>query len=916
MSGRDTLRPLVCLGTLLCGLAAFGSVADDDTEALRRAGVVLLSPRDAGDAPWTPQLVRALREGLEALPEGARSFPGGPLELRLRRGSSPHGMGDGSRARPEWEEGRRRFVLYGWDDASLADEARAQYRLSALDAAERERLWRRRAIVHAVVQRWDDADGWSRKAAFRRLSGWRSATQVSNTWAWAFSRKRGQTSAALDLVTFAEEALVPVEAMRADALPLDDRVACQELSKSRFLRERLQELGGAGSLEARRTCPVFDAWADPEEFSHHELLFTAPSGGRPQSLFGHLMLRPVFRRKEGALAPGRAHEPVYEVAAITGHTDGPFAFVWKGLFGGYQNVFEQTSLAAVRAEQVAGEQRTVRRFPLKLTAAENERLLERLWELERRGYFEYWFFTDNCATWAARAVESALDEKRRMQWLVPPVLPAAVLDAFASMGIIESAGGAGESPFVSGRERALEAEERQRQAVEEIARRVPAKAPAWRGFLERSRRRESSSRSAAHARLSALVAQTTASSPDDGELRAAVERAVRATVQMERYAAERADTQLRELERARIDWSGVPLPSAEELVALRRRDARREAGPELLHARMARLLTWAQLYESAPRRAPTVEETRAEREAVATRRVFLQLAALWGELRETHFANDALRSAVVKGERREVRAEPALARSGRAPLSIGLGTRREELGEGPVMAWSSAFLRERFGERRSHGMDRRIELRLIDTEVHWGIRLPLPRLLRVDMYVIAFWTLPREPELTREALGTLPGEGPFGALGWGFEYRLLRRGQTIDAMHQFRGGTLAEVWGSATSPSHVLLYAGPELRAWSDLRPQGIAAGGFARATARMGLPRGGIDGVRASVGWSPAWALWRPGVPGWGHEVEADLTVQLMPLRTEGLVLGLDAGLWFELESDRRGSRHAGGLRAMVKLR
>ncbi len=905
---------LVFAALLLSSSHAFAVEGGSSAEAaLRRAGIVLLAPEGPGDGPFDEALIEALHAGLTALPPSLRDFPGGPLELRLRRERSTHGMGEGTRAKPEWEHGRRRFLLYAYAEPSADDDARARYRLEKLDGAERERLWRSRALVHAVVQRWDDARGWSRKKAFRRLSGWRTGTRVSNTWSWAFSRARGMESASLDLVTFAEEALVPVESIRADALAPDDRVACQELSKSRFLGEVLRDLEGSppedpSPLRSQR-CPAFEAWSDVEAFSHHEVLFTAPSGGRPQSLFGHLMLRPVFHRTGGVVPSGRSHEPVYEVAAITGHGDGPLSFVWKGLFGGYQNVYEQTSLSAVRAEQVAGEQRTVRRFPLRLTPEENVRLLERLWELERRGYFAYWFLTDNCATYVARAVEGALDESRWMPWLIPPVLPAAVLDTFASMGLL---GGEPATPILAGRERALEAEGMQAQAVEAIAARDERWGRSWRRFLEQSRHPEPLRRSAAHARLPALVSRTLAA---DASLKEAVHGAVAATVQMERYAAERAEVSLRELEQRRVDWGEVPLPSAEELVALRQRDGQRESGPALLHARISRLLTWAKLYESAPRRQLTAPEQRAEREAVATRRVFLQLASLWGDLRETHLG-------ATRSEPHATTAydDAGVARSGRAPLSIGVGTRTDGQNEGTVFAWSSAFLRERFGERRAHGMDRRIELRLIDTEVHWGLRFPIPQLLRVDMYVVALWTLPREPELTRRGLGVLPdpsrGVGPFGTWGWGFEYRLLRRESAIDAVHQLRGGALAELWGSAASPNHLLLYAGPELRGWSDLRPQGLAAGGFARTTMRLGLPGGGIDGVRLSAGWSPAYALWRPGVPGWSHEVELDLAVQVMPRRTTGLVLGLDAGGWFEVEADARRTRRAGGVRAMVKVR
>jgi hypothetical protein len=199
-----------------------------------------------------------------------------------------------------------------------------------------------------------------------------------------------------------------------------------------------------------------------------------------------------------------------------------------------------------------------------------------------------------------------------------------------------------------------------------------------------------------------------------------------------------------------------------------------------------------------------------------------------------------------------------------------------------------------------------IEARLLDSQVHWGLQLPRPQLVRVDVYVAALWALPSDPELTRSRFP--------GGLGFGGEYRLLRRESVVDAMHQLRGGMLLDLVGKASEPAHLLLYAGPELRAWSDLRPLGLAAGGFARLTGRVGLPGSGINGLRLSVAWSPAYALWRPGLPGLGHEVEAEGLVQFA--RGTGRPWGLDAGGWFELESDVRGRRVAGGVRALVKVR
>ncbi|HEX8701649.1 MAG TPA: hypothetical protein VF815_22670, partial [Myxococcaceae bacterium] len=129
-------------------------------------GVVLLAPASEDAA-----LVAEVEAGLLALPPALRRPPGGPLELMLNASPAPLGLGDGSRVRPEWTEGRRRFHLYRYVPS---EERRANVRLSRLSDEDSARLWRRRAVVHAVMQRWDDALGWSKSQRWRRLNGWRA----------------------------------------------------------------------------------------------------------------------------------------------------------------------------------------------------------------------------------------------------------------------------------------------------------------------------------------------------------------------------------------------------------------------------------------------------------------------------------------------------------------------------------------------------------------------------------------------------------------------------------------------------------------------------------------------------------------------------------------------------------------------
>jgi hypothetical protein len=235
-----------------------------------------------------------------------------------------------------------------------------------------------------------------------------------------------------------------------------------------------------------------------------------------------------------------------------------------------------------------------------------------------------------------------------------------------------------------------------------------------------------------------------------------------------------------------------------------------------------------------------------------------------------------------------------------------VGTSLGPEGEVPLVGWSSAYLRERFGDARAHGMDPLIELRLVDADVQWALTRGLPRFHRLDLTVFGLWTVPREPALARDRW--------YSGLAWGGEWRTTRRDSLIDTVQQVRGGLLFQLVGKASDPHHLLLRAGPEVRVWHDLWPGGVATGGFVQLTQRVALPGNGTNGARLGVTWSPLYALWRPGMPRVAHEVEADLAVQLTDATARPW--GLEAGGWLSVEASAEGTRTTGGVRAQVKVR
>ncbi|MBL8910558.1 MAG: DUF4105 domain-containing protein, partial [Archangium sp.] len=255
----------------------------------------------------------------------------------------------------------------------------------------------------------------------RRANGWLLPFERPLTWGeralnhapTAFSRPRGRQSPRLDFLTFAESVLVPVR-----SLAVDDQVRCQDFTRGRAFSELI------GVPYERGACPAFDAFARVDELEHLEVLLVQSSGRAPESLFGHLLVRPVWKTSFGP-----SFDTAIQFAAITPPRP-DLLHIGRGLFGGYSIGVFTISMTDLEREKLSGEQRSMTRWRLGLSRGEALRFLERAWEFERRGRFSYAFFSDNCATLLLWMLESSLDgrDSTLAKWPGFITSPGGVLD--------------------------------------------------------------------------------------------------------------------------------------------------------------------------------------------------------------------------------------------------------------------------------------------------------------------------------------------------------------------------------------------------------------------------------------------------------------------------------------------------------
>ncbi|MGQ0506584.1 MAG: lipoprotein N-acyltransferase Lnb domain-containing protein [Myxococcaceae bacterium] len=697
--------------------------------------LILLGPHSQEDAD-------ALRAGWERLSPALRQLPGGPLRFIFHREARVAGMGALT------AEG---FHLYA---IPPKEERWAGLRLTGLDAAARRKLWRERAVIHAVMARWDDVLALSRRPVWRRLSGWVAPFErpltwretALNTFEGAYSRRAGQQSARDDLLTFAEELLVP-----APVSDEDEQVACRERSKARVLTQLLAD-AGLGPAWTQPRCPAFDGWAAVDSLSHLEILLVAASGRRPESLFGHLALQLV--RKEGSVVSGPSFGSVVQLVALTGDLEGGWEYVLRGLTGGFSASVVTTAMAGVAHQSLEREQRTIRRYRLNLTDSEQRHLLDRIWELERRGYFDYFFFTDNCASLLLTLLSGALDEARSV---VPPprfspMMPGAALDAVAK---VETANG---TPFLTyvpdPYDCTRDAAERAVQRRQELARALRLET-----LNETTQSPIRTVRARAQRQLLALVSQRAARA--DAAERDALYDYVMQTVRMERFALDALEQHALEEAKHQRMQRALAL-NGDHL------ERRQQAFAKEERVRRSRLVldSAEELEQSLEEELVAAGEQPLLGELLEERAVFATLSDGQAALVDAHFAEvdaQAWQSAQAQARIEEEKrlTQHALVKSGFARTALGVGGRLEAGAPLPVLSLRTAGFAEELGERRLHGFSASSELRLLEGYLQLQPRAGWPKILASDLTVAQFRTLQRElPLLSKTFLD---------AFGWGLD---------------------------------------------------------------------------------------------------------------------------------------------------
>ncbi|MCO4760368.1 MAG: DUF4105 domain-containing protein [Myxococcales bacterium] len=530
------------------------------------------------------------------------------------------------------------------------------------------------------------------------------------------------------LVAFAASALRPDKGRAAD-----DHPACRQPQRWRVLRQLAGRDGVA--LPARPTCTALDAFADPDKTTSLEVLFVAPSSTRAAASFGHLVLRLVRGDPDAVDAAER--DPAFEITALTGFHHSSLSYLAQGMSGGFPLVFEQSRLRTVLADNLHGQQRSIRRLRLNLTRAQRRAVLELLWQVERELALPYRFLNRNCGTYLVWLLATALDGKPHID---PKVFlyasPAAMVDRLARVTMRHDG-----RPLLAPQPGTFETSEQRKDrakltmyaARNELSRLNGGLGNRWRyvdlGSLKRVRQ---------------LTTETLKTAP---KMAPVIHRLLLASVWVTRADVDVTKARADKIERERVQAiPGRPFPGIREVMGWRRTFFQHE-DPKWRRQRRIERVLWVQDYmKKAPRRPATSSEKASLAQAEAAHARFVQVTDVYAEVAGLLSITDPAaleRRWLADLTKREQQAWGQRVVRGPADF-VGLGVEQGR-DAGWALVLGTAFWREELGQWRPHGLGPLSTFVLADIDTRFEIRNRRARWLSNRARLFEFAKMTKRP---------------------------------------------------------------------------------------------------------------------------------------------------------------------------
>lgn len=183
---------------------------------------------------------------------------------------------------------------------------------------------------------------------------------------------------------------------------------CKFPARSLFISKYVQPL-------AKVKCAQFDTFLSNINATDMSLIYASGYLGNPASMYGHVFLK--FNNTEQS----ELLDNTYNYGARYPENEHPIAYIFNGIFGGYDGYFANQKYHHQTLTYTESELRDLWEYSLSLSTREITFLLAHLWELEQVP-MTYYFFKQNCAYQIAKLLTIATNRSylpKTKPWVMP-----------------------------------------------------------------------------------------------------------------------------------------------------------------------------------------------------------------------------------------------------------------------------------------------------------------------------------------------------------------------------------------------------------------------------------------------------------------------------------------------------------------
>lgn len=228
------------------------------------------------------------------------------------------------------------------------------------------------------------------------------------------------------------ELLATIAAFYRTDVSDNEHAQCRFIARLTWLKQKLAF--DPNSLPAV-PCDKYIEWRKHARSDLVTLVFPAYHLNSPSSMFGHTLLRLDSAEDEG---DSRWLSTAVNFGAKVTEADNSILYAYKGLVGGYSGVFVSDHYYKKIQEYNRIEHRDIWEYRLNLTAAETERIVTHLWELQDI-QFDYYYFDENCSYRLLELLEVARPGAELTEEFKLTAIPVDTVRAIAKANMIESA---------------------------------------------------------------------------------------------------------------------------------------------------------------------------------------------------------------------------------------------------------------------------------------------------------------------------------------------------------------------------------------------------------------------------------------------------------------------------------------------